>query len=176
MKGGFYEKTHKPSFLFLSLRASLFFRGRTGVGKIMMATLNNLLFSSPRSANYRHFSIVQSLSNQMKCKISRWGKWLCGDYQRENHILFPCLYPPIETELNFFFFWLCVIYFTKTLAHLPDQPKDGNYDDGKLIIVTDSQILAIPLHRCNSEKINSCRYGPLPLNYGSRFSNGSRQS
>lgn len=38
-----------------------------------------------------------------------------------------------------------------------DQPKDGNYDDGKLIIVTDSQILAIPLHRCNSEKINSCR-------------------
>ncbi|CRK93680.1 CLUMA_CG007209, isoform A [Clunio marinus] len=37
-----------------------------------------------------------------------------------------------------------------------DQPKDGNYDDGKLIIVTDSQILAIALHRCNSEKINSC--------------------
>lgn len=42
-------------------------------------------------------------------------------------------------------------------ALLSDQPKDGNYDDGKLIIVTDSQILAIPLHRCNSEKINSCR-------------------
>lgn len=44
----------------------------------------------------------------------------------------------------------------------PDQPKDSNYDDGKLIIVTDSQILAIPLHRCNSEKINSCRYADTP--------------
>lgn len=40
-----------------------------------------------------------------------------------------------------------------------EQPKDGNYyDDGKLIIVTDSQILSIPLHRCHSEKINSCRW------------------
>ncbi|KAL7041760.1 hypothetical protein ACKWTF_000880 [Chironomus riparius] len=37
-----------------------------------------------------------------------------------------------------------------------EQPKDGNYDDGQLIIVTDSQIISIPLHRCNSEKINSC--------------------
>lgn len=40
---------------------------------------------------------------------------------------------------------------------ITEQAKDGNYDDGKLIIVTDSQILGIPLHRCNSEKINSCR-------------------
>lgn len=39
---------------------------------------------------------------------------------------------------------------------IADQPKDGNYDDGKLVIVTDSQILAISLHRCNSEKITSC--------------------
>lgn len=37
-----------------------------------------------------------------------------------------------------------------------DQPKDGNYDDGRLIIVTDSQVMAIKLHRCNSEKITSC--------------------
>lgn len=37
-----------------------------------------------------------------------------------------------------------------------DQPKDGSYDDGKLIVVTDSQVIAIKLHRCNSEKITSC--------------------
>lgn len=37
-----------------------------------------------------------------------------------------------------------------------DHPKDGSYDDGKLIIVTDSQVVAIKLHRCNSDKITSC--------------------
>ncbi|XP_055681503.1 semaphorin-1A [Lutzomyia longipalpis] len=37
-----------------------------------------------------------------------------------------------------------------------DQPKDGNYDDGKLVIVTDSQVIAVRLHRCNSDKITSC--------------------
>lgn len=53
-----------------------------------------------------------------------------------------------------------LIYFHREnfSSLVSDQPKDGSYDDGKLIIVTDSQILAIPLHRCNSEKINSCRY------------------
>uniref|UniRef100_A0A182NGR5 Semaphorin-1A n=1 Tax=Anopheles dirus TaxID=7168 RepID=A0A182NGR5_9DIPT len=35
-------------------------------------------------------------------------------------------------------------------------PKDGSYDDGKLIIVTDTTVLAIKLHRCSSEKITSC--------------------
>lgn len=54
------------------------------------------------------------------------------------------------------FQWLFDTKFSPSF--IADQPKDGNYDDGKLIIVTDSQILAIPLHRCNSEKINSCRY------------------
>lgn len=34
--------------------------------------------------------------------------------------------------------------------------KDGSYDDGKLVVVTDSQVIAIKLHRCNSEKITSC--------------------
>ncbi|XP_049280162.1 semaphorin-1A-like isoform X1 [Anopheles funestus] len=37
-----------------------------------------------------------------------------------------------------------------------DTPKDGSYDDGKLIIVTDTTVLAIKLHRCSSEKITSC--------------------
>ncbi|CAD7000624.1 unnamed protein product [Ceratitis capitata] len=37
-----------------------------------------------------------------------------------------------------------------------DQPKDGSYDDGKLIIVTDSQVIAIQLHRCHDDKITSC--------------------
>ncbi|ALC38992.1 Sema-1a [Drosophila busckii] len=37
-----------------------------------------------------------------------------------------------------------------------DQPKDGSYDDGKLIIVTDSQVIAIQLHRCHNDKITSC--------------------
>lgn len=37
-----------------------------------------------------------------------------------------------------------------------EQPKDGNYDDGRLVIVTDSQVIAIKLHRCNSDKITSC--------------------
>lgn len=37
--------------------------------------------------------------------------------------------------------------------------QDGSQtdDDGKLIIVTDSQVLAIKLHRCNNERITSCR-------------------
>lgn len=39
-----------------------------------------------------------------------------------------------------------------------DQPKDGSYDDGKLIIVTDSQVIAIQLHRCHNDKITSCRW------------------
>ncbi|XP_035777828.1 semaphorin-1A-like [Anopheles albimanus] len=37
-----------------------------------------------------------------------------------------------------------------------DTAKDGSYDDGKLIIVTDTTVLAIKLHRCSSEKITSC--------------------
>lgn len=37
-----------------------------------------------------------------------------------------------------------------------DQAKDGGYDDGRLIVVTDSQVMTIKLHRCNSEKITSC--------------------
>ncbi|XP_038106048.1 semaphorin-1A isoform X4 [Culex quinquefasciatus] len=37
-----------------------------------------------------------------------------------------------------------------------DTPKDGSYDDGKLIIVTDTTVIAIKLHRCSSEKITSC--------------------
>ncbi len=37
-----------------------------------------------------------------------------------------------------------------------DHPRDGSYDDGKLIIVTDSQVVAIKLHRCNNDKITSC--------------------
>ncbi|XP_037911810.1 semaphorin-1A isoform X2 [Hermetia illucens] len=37
-----------------------------------------------------------------------------------------------------------------------DQAKDGNFDDGKLVIVTDSEVVAIKLHRCNSDKITSC--------------------
>uniref|UniRef100_A0A182KC95 Semaphorin-1A n=1 Tax=Anopheles christyi TaxID=43041 RepID=A0A182KC95_9DIPT len=37
-----------------------------------------------------------------------------------------------------------------------NTPKDGSYDDGKLIIVTDTTVLAIKLHRCSSEKITSC--------------------
>ncbi|XP_055903183.1 semaphorin-1A isoform X3 [Eupeodes corollae] len=37
-----------------------------------------------------------------------------------------------------------------------DQPKEGSYDDGKLVIITDSQVLAIKLHRCNNDKITSC--------------------
>lgn len=41
---------------------------------------------------------------------------------------------------------------------LSDQPKDGSYDDGKLIIVTDSQVIAIQLHRCHNDKITSCRW------------------
>lgn len=42
------------------------------------------------------------------------------------------------------------------MIHFAEQPKDGSYDDGKLIIVTDSQVMAIKLHRCKSEKITSC--------------------
>lgn len=51
--------------------------------------------------------------------------------------------------MNFCFF---VSYFTF-------YTKDGSQtdDDGKLIIVTDSQVLAIKLHRCNNERITSCR-------------------
>lgn len=57
---------------------------------------------------------------------------------------------------------ICTVFMTFWLTHLislliAEHPKNDSYDDGKLIIVTDSQILAIPLHRCNSEKINSCR-------------------
>ncbi|KAL9927449.1 LOW QUALITY PROTEIN: semaphorin 1a [Glossina fuscipes fuscipes] len=37
-----------------------------------------------------------------------------------------------------------------------DQAKDGSYDDGKLVIVTDSQVIAIQLHRCHNDKITSC--------------------
>lgn len=38
-----------------------------------------------------------------------------------------------------------------------EQPKEGGaYDDGRLVIVTDSQVITIKLHRCNSEKITSC--------------------
>lgn len=39
-----------------------------------------------------------------------------------------------------------------------DQAKDGSYDDGKLIIVTDSQVIGIQLHRCHNDKITSCRW------------------
>lgn len=49
------------------------------------------------------------------------------------------------------FLFILFIYFI-----FADQPKDGSYDDGKLIVVTDSQVIAIKLHRCNSEKITSC--------------------
>uniref|UniRef100_T1GNU1 Semaphorin-1A n=1 Tax=Megaselia scalaris TaxID=36166 RepID=T1GNU1_MEGSC len=37
-----------------------------------------------------------------------------------------------------------------------DNSKDGSFDDGKLIIVTNSQVIAIKLHRCDDEKITSC--------------------
>lgn len=38
-----------------------------------------------------------------------------------------------------------------------DQPQEGGaYDDGRLVIVTDSQVMTIKLHRCNSDKITSC--------------------
>lgn len=37
-----------------------------------------------------------------------------------------------------------------------DHPVDGHYDDGKLVIVTDTKVIAIKLHRCNNEKITSC--------------------
>jgi len=63
----------------------------------------------------------------------------------------------IQSKLSRFDLFHDVSLFYFFLRWIADQPKDGNYDDGKLIIVTDSQILAIPLHRCNSEKINSCR-------------------
>ena len=55
--------------------------------------------------------------------------------------------------------WLFIVLVIKELfliSVVTDQPKDGSYDDGKLIIVTDSQVVAIKLHRCNSEKITSC--------------------
>lgn len=37
-----------------------------------------------------------------------------------------------------------------------DNSKDGSFDDGKLIIVTSSQVIAIKLHRCDDDKITSC--------------------
>lgn len=58
--------------------------------KIMMATQEEKFpstLSSPLLVS-DIISIVQSLSNQMKCKILRWGKRLCGDY-KANHIFFP---------------------------------------------------------------------------------------
>lgn len=53
--------------------------------------------------------------------------------------------------------WCSDSVHTTLLFPPTDTPKDGSYDDGKLIIVTDTTVLAIKLHRCSSEKITSCR-------------------
>lgn len=123
----------------------------------------------------------EALSTQMKCKISRRAEWLWDGWEakkkktemwsrrkkRATAFLLLQLRPIFRSLESNFKVLDCIwfIFTRKIFIFLSlEQPKDGSYDDGKLIIVTDSQILAIPLHRCNSEKINSCRY-ELPLNY-----------
>ena len=97
------------------------------------------------------------------------SEWERRGKVKTNHILLLCFW--LFTGKLFLKFFSIVfdlfspdfiLHFNFFLFCFTDQPKDGNYDDGKLIIVTDSQILAIPLHRCNSEKINSCRYVAIP--------------
>lgn len=97
-------------------------------------------------------SLTQRFLNKLKmtffvlCDFVVWifvenSSWYFFVFQSHNNFLFSFHFPPTHHD------------------DIVEQPKDGNYyDDGKLIIVTDSQILSIPLHRCHSEKINSCRW------------------
>lgn len=63
----------------------------------------------------------------------------------------------IFLKIEFKIFSNIVIFIIKFILYtILDQPRDGSYDDGKLVIITDSQVIAIKLHRCNSDKITSC--------------------
>lgn len=49
-------------------------------------------------------------------------------------------YGKLMHQLNINFYLIFFKFFV-------DHPRDGSYDDGKLVIVTDSQVVAIKLHR-----------------------------